>query len=55
MSRKNYQNSVINTREPIIVRDKFDTLDDKIDFGLHLCKLQRCLDEIGTLTAVFFW
>ena len=50
-----FKKSGMNTGEPITVRDKFENLDDKIDVGLHLCQLKRSLDEIGTLTAVFFW
>ena len=52
---KVFKKSTIKTQEPVMVQGKFESIDDKIDLGLHLCKLQRCLDEIGTLTVVFFW
>ena len=55
-SGEKYQIHVINTnKEPVMVREKLESLDEKIDLGLHLCKLTRDLDVIGTLTVVFFW
>ena len=45
----------LGAREPIRVQEKCDSLDEKIELGLQLCKLTRDLDEIGTLIVFFFW
>ena len=54
LGQKN-QTQPINTKQPIRVREKLESLDDKIELGLILCKQMRHLDKIGTLTVVFFW
>ena len=45
----------LGAREHITVQEKCDSLDEKIELGLQLCKLTRDLDEIGTLIVFFFW
>ena len=52
---KNHQIHIINTKKHIMVREKMESLDDKIEIGMNLCELMRYLDEIGTVTVVFFW
>ena len=52
---KKHQIHPINTKQPIIVREKMESLDEKIELGLNLCKLMRYLDEIGNVTVAFFW
>ena len=45
----------LGAREHIKVQEKCDSLDEKIELGLQLCKLTRDLDGIGTLIVFFFW
>ena len=45
----------IHLKQPIKVRERMESLDEKIELGLNLCKLMRYIDEIGNVTVVFFW
>ena len=55
MENKKIRRIRLGAREPIKVQEKCDSLDEKIELGLQLCKLTRDLDGIGTLIVFFFW
>ena len=55
MDNKKVRHIRLGRQELIKVEERCDSLDEKIDLGLQLCKLTRDLDEIGSLVVFFFW
>ena len=45
----------LGRQELIKVQDKCDSLDDNIDLGLQMCQLTTQLNDIGTMSVLFFW